>query len=204
MINEQSAQEQNEPHSFEQRFAKAVELHNEAVRGNTDAVWKAHHEFESLRTDHPGHPLADAFHGSVMSLIARDESNPLTRFQWANRSLKLLDESVASAPTESRIRKLRGNIAFRLPEEIFHRTETVIEDYLFLINEELCNPGSLSLETYNKLIYELGEAYHRVDRLQEAKMCWSKLLKQTEDPEYHRLVEQKLQIGMDEKESSGR
>jgi hypothetical protein len=192
MPEEASEQFQNDPNSFEQRFAVAVELHNDALAGNTDAVWKAHSVFESLRSDHPGHPIADAFHGSVMSFIARDESNSITRVQWANRGLKLLDEATASAPSDWRIRMLRGNIAYRLPEEFFHRTETVIEDYVFLIDGELRNPGSVSPETYNKLIYQLGEAYHRIDRLQEAKMCWSKLLKQTDDRKYHRLIEQKL------------
>lgn len=202
MNKETTDQNQNEPKSFEERLAEAIDLHNEAVAGKKEAVWKAHQEFERLRLDHPGHPVADAFHGSVMSLIARDESNPMTRLQWANRSLKLLDEAVDADPANSRIRRLRGNIAFRLPEEFFHRTETVIEDYLFLIDWELRYPGSLSIETYNKLIYELGEAYHRINRLQEAEMCWSKLLKQTDDPEYHRLIDQKLRRGKDAESSS--
>jgi tetratricopeptide (TPR) repeat protein len=192
--NEVSKRVPNESNQavFEQRLAEAVDLHNEGLGGNTDAVWEANSVFEKLRKDFPSQPIAAAFHGSIMSLIARDESNPMTRFQWANRGLKLLDEAVASAPSDNRIRMLRGSIANRLPEQFFHRTKTVIEDYLFLIDEELRSPGSISKDTYEKLIYELGEAYHRIDRLQEAELCWSKLLKQTADPKYHHLIKQKM------------
>jgi len=177
---------------FEQRLAEAVDLHNEGLGGDTNAVWEAHSKFEKLRKDFPNQPIAAAFHGSIMTLIARDESSPTTRFQWANRGLELLDEAVASARTDIKIRMLRGSIAYRLPEQFFHRTETAIEDYLFLIDRELRDPGSISKDTYEKLIYELGEAYHRIDRLQEAKICWSKLLKQTADSKYHHLIHQKM------------
>ncbi|MFC5468823.1 hypothetical protein ACFPPD_08815 [Cohnella suwonensis] len=183
---------------FERRLAEAVELHNEGLGGISDAVWKANRVFETLRKDFPDQPIADAFHGSIMSLIARDESNPMIRFQWAKRGLKLLDEAVASAPSDNRIRLLRGNIAYRLPEQFFHRTETVIEDYLFLIDGELRNPGSISKDTYEKLIFELGEAYHRIDRRPEAELCWSRLLKLTTDPKYLPLIEQKMSSANDD------
>jgi hypothetical protein len=183
---------------FEKRLAVAIDLHNEAVARKEGAVGEAHREFEKLRSNYPGHPIANAFHGSVMSLIARDESNPLTRLQWAKRGLKLLDEAVASDSSDIRIRMLRGNVAYRLPEQFFHRTGTVIEDYLVLIDGELRNPGSISKDTYNKLIYELGDSYHRISRQQEAKFCWSKLLKQTNDHKYRKLIEQQLQSGNDE------
>ncbi|WP_239618259.1 hypothetical protein [Cohnella mopanensis] len=192
--NEGSKQILNESNQavFERRLAEAIDLHNEGLGGDTKAVWKADSKLEKLCKDFPDQPIAAAFHGSIMTLIARDESSPITRFQWASRGLKLLDESVASAPSDIRIRMLRGSIAYRLPEQFFHRTETAIEDYLFLIDGELRNPGSISRDTYEKLIYELGEAYHRIDRLQEAKICWSRLLKQTTDPKYHDLIRQKM------------
>jgi tetratricopeptide (TPR) repeat protein len=201
--NELSDHPENKPNtaSFEQRLAEAINLHNEGVAGNTGSVWEASRVLEELRVDHPDRPIADAFLGSVMSLIARDETNPLTRFQWVQRGLKLLDDAVASDPSDSRIRMLRGNVAYRLPEQFFQRTETAIEDYLVLIEGELRNPGSISIETYNKLIYELGEAYHRINRVQEAELCWSKLLKQTNDPKYRRLIEQKMKLGNGEAES---
>ncbi|RKP56233.1 hypothetical protein D7Z26_06225 [Cohnella endophytica] len=192
--NEQSQQVPDESKQavFEQRLASAVDLHNKGLIGDADAVREANIVFEQLRKDYPDHPIAVAFHGSIMSLIARDESNPMIRFQWANRGLKLLDEAVASSPLDNRIRMLRGSISYHLPEQFFHRTETAIEDYLILIDRELHTPGSIPKEKYEKLIYELGDAYHRTDRLQEAELCWSMLLTQTADPKYRHLIKQKM------------
>ncbi|AJY77467.1 hypothetical protein VN24_03475 [Paenibacillus beijingensis] len=177
-------------------MAEAIKLHNDGVAGNQNAVQQANRVLAQLRKDYPGHPIADAFHGSVMALIARDESNPIERLQLARGGLKLLDGAVAADPQDRTIRMLRGNVAYQLPETFFHRTETAIEDYLVLINGELRNPGSLEKETYAKLVYELGDAFHRINRQQEAKLCWRRLV-QEKDSKYSRLAMQRLGLKAD-------
>jgi pentapeptide MXKDX repeat protein len=128
-------------------------------------------------------------------LIARDKTNPLERLKWAKNGLKLLDKAVAAAPNDSRVRYLRGRSAYRLPEKYFQRTRTVIEDYSFLIDQELLQEGHLGAMDidYSKLTYELGEAYHRIGRNEDASRCWTKLEQQTQDPEFRQLLRQKLQ-----------
>ncbi|WP_119152419.1 hypothetical protein [Cohnella faecalis] len=39
----------------------SIDLHNEGVAGNAEAVKEADREFERLRRDCPGNPVADAF-----------------------------------------------------------------------------------------------------------------------------------------------
>lgn len=190
---------------FDHQLAVAIDLHNEGVAGSAQAVREANEAFEQLRDNYPGHPLVNAYYGSVMALLARDESNPLERFRLASRGMALLDEATAAAPRSSTVRMLRGNVAYRLPEHFFHRTETAIEDYIMLIDGELSEPGNLAAETYAKLVYELGEAYFRIDRHKEAKMCWRYLLEQTDDPKYIELCRQKLQsVGETEAEPAGK
>ncbi|RIE03219.1 hypothetical protein D3H35_20170 [Cohnella faecalis] len=130
-----------------------------------------------------------------MILIAREKTNPLERLKWAKNGLKLLDKAVAAAPNDSRIRYLRGKSSYRLPEKHFQRTRTVIEDYSFLINQELLQEGHLGAMgvDYSKLTYDLGEAYHRIGRNEDTVRCWTKLEQQTEDPELRQLLRQKLQ-----------
>ncbi|RKN85389.1 hypothetical protein D7M11_09530 [Paenibacillus ginsengarvi] len=125
-----------------------------------------------------------------MLLIARDKTKPLERLKWAKNGLKLLDKAVAAAPNDSRIRYLRGRSAYRLPEKHFQRTQTVIEDYNFVLNQEV-KLGSID---YTRLSYELGEAYRRIGRNEDAARCWTKLEQQTQDPEFKRLLGQKLQL----------
>jgi hypothetical protein len=55
---------------FEQRLAEAIQLHEEALAGNEDALWEANRVIERLRLDYPGHAIADAYHGSVLVLLA--------------------------------------------------------------------------------------------------------------------------------------
>jgi hypothetical protein len=180
---------------MDERLDKIKSLYKEGAKGNVTAIQEANQLLERLRLDYPDHPLAEAYHGSIMLLIARDKTNPLERMKWAKNGLKLLDKAVAAAPNDSRVRYLRGRSAFRLPEKYFQRTRTVIEDYSFLIDQELLQEshlGAMDID-YSKLTYELGEAYHRIGRNEDAGRCWTKLEQQTQDPEFSQLLRQKLQ-----------
>lgn len=175
--------------SFQKRLDEAIRLHKEGNDGNVAAVHEANQLLEQLRHDHPGQPLADAYHGAVMNLIARYSSNPLVRLKWSKRGLKLLDEAVAADPNHPKIRLLRGKVAYAVPEKHFHRTATAIQDYTFLIDHSMRVNGALKEED-SKVIYELGEAYHRIGRNQDAAGCWRKL---ENDPVYSQIARQKLQ-----------
>lgn len=179
--------------TFNERFDKIISLYKKGAKGNVTAVQEANELLERLRLDYPDHPHAEAYHGSIMLLIARDKTNPLERLKWAKNGLKLLDKAVAAAPHDSRIRYLRGRSAYRLPEKYFQRTRTVIEDYTFLIDRESLQEGILGANDYTKLTYELGEAYRRIGRNEDAARCWTKLEQQTQDPEFRQLLRLKLQ-----------
>ncbi|QGR00309.1 hypothetical protein EHS13_29750 [Paenibacillus psychroresistens] len=128
-----------------------------------------------------------------MLLIARDKTKPLEKLKWSKNGLKLLDKAVAAAPEDSLIRLLRGKAVFKLPEKHFRRTQTVIEDYTFLIDQEMRQEGTLEPEKYSQVVYDLGEAYHRIGRNKDAEMCWKRLENQTQDPEMQQLLSTNLQ-----------
>ncbi|MFJ7729993.1 tetratricopeptide repeat protein [Neobacillus sp. NPDC097160] len=179
--------------TFDERLDKIISLYKKGARGNVTAVQEAHQLLEQLRLDYPDHPHAEAYHGSIMLLIARDKTTPLERLKWAKNGLKLLDKAVAAAPHDSRIRYLRGRSAYRLPEKYFQRTRKVIEDYTFLIDRDSLQEGILGANDYTKLTYELGEAYRRIGQNEDAARCWTKLEQQTQDPEFRQLLRLKLQ-----------
>ncbi|TMV53032.1 hypothetical protein FE783_02270 [Paenibacillus mesophilus] len=175
--------------TFDERLDRIKSLYKEGTKGNANAVQEANQLLERLRQDYPDNPLADAYHGSIMLLIAKDRTKPLERLKWAKNGLKLLDKAVAAAPNDNRIRYLRGKSAYRLPEKHFQRTQMVIDDYNFVINHQV-KLGSID---YTKLTYELGEAHRRIGRNGDAARCWTKLEQQTQDPEFKQLLRQKLQ-----------
>lgn len=179
--------------SFNVRLDQAIGLYREGVAGNVTAVQEANRLLERLRFDYPASPLADAYHGGIMILVARDKTKPLDKLRWSKNGLKLLDKAVAAAPQEGIIRLLRGKAAYKLPEKHFQRTQTVIEDYTFLIDQEIRQEGILKNEEYSQLIYELGDAYYRIGRNQDAAICWRRLENQTQDPELQERLRQNLQ-----------
>ncbi|MGM0877055.1 MAG: hypothetical protein ACQEWV_20490 [Bacillota bacterium] len=173
-------------------FEQVIPLHKDAVEGNEKAVQDLHQLLERVRSDYPGHPLADAYHGSTMILIARDKTKPMDKLRWSKAGLKLLDGAVSAAPQDGMIRLLRGKAAYMLPEKHFHRAQTAIKDYTFLIDREMHEKGFLKTEKYLQLIYELGEVYCRIGRNQAATMCWKRLKNETQDPDFLHLLKLKL------------
>ncbi len=173
---------------------KVISLHKEAVEGNEKAVQDLHQMLERVRSNYSNIPLLDAYHGSTMILIARDKTNPLDKLRWSKSGLKLLDEAVSSAPQNIMVRLLRGKAAYQLPEKHFHRAQTAIEDYTFLIERQIHGEGFLNIKRYWQLIYELGNVYHRIGQNQHASLCWLRLKNETQDPDFLHLLQLKLKL----------
>lgn len=171
---------------------QVIPLHKEAVEGSERAVQDMHQLLERVRSDYQSHPLVDAYHGSTMVLIARDKKKPMEKLRWSKAGLELLDGAVNADPQDVMIRMLRGKVAYKLPEKHFHRAQTAIEDYTFLIDWKMHEEGFLETETYLQLIYELGEVYCRIGRNQAATMCWKRLKNETQDPDFLYLLELKI------------
>jgi tetratricopeptide (TPR) repeat protein len=171
---------------------QVTSLRKDALGGNKKAVQDMQQLLERARADYPGHPLVDAYYGLTMILIAKDKTSPLGKLKGTKAGLKILDEAVSAAPQDGRIRLLRGRAAYRLPEKYFQRSQTVIDDYTFLIDREMHEEGFLKTENYLQLLYELGEVYCRIGRNQAAIICWKRLKNETQDPDFLHLLELKL------------
>jgi hypothetical protein len=97
---------------FEQRLAEAIQLHDEALTGNEDALWEANRVIERLR------PLSGPCDSGRVSwkrtgATCRTRRDPMERRKWARCGLKLLHKAAGCSPQDHTIRMLRDNIAFR-------------------------------------------------------------------------------------------
>ncbi|RLL40614.1 hypothetical protein D8M04_18895 [Oceanobacillus piezotolerans] len=189
--NEKAGQEFNNGKNLK-KFEEGKIYLKKAANGDKDAVNTAHEIFLKLRKAEPSNALYEAYYGMTMMLIARNKKIPLSRLKESIAGMKILDGAVRAAPHDSRIRLLRGRAASRLPEEYFHRAKTVIEDYTFLIEREMQKEGFLRTEEYLQVIYQLGEAYSRIGQNQAAVMCWKRLMNETQDPDFLRLLTLKM------------
>jgi pyruvate/2-oxoglutarate dehydrogenase complex dihydrolipoamide acyltransferase (E2) component len=186
--NELSVQEPDLTVPFSERLFACIQLHMAGIAGDSSAVMEAKRLLEQLRLDYPGSTLADAYYGSTLILVARDQTKPLDKLKWSNQGLKILDKAVADAPHDTTIRLLRGKNAYNLPEQYFQRTQTAIEDYTFLIQQ-----GAQQDETQHaQLIFELGDAYRRIGRNQDAMDTWKMLNTLSLIPELQQFYLQKI------------
>lgn len=155
-------------------------MHQKAVAGDKKAVNKAYELLEKVRQAAPQNNLVEAYYGSVLSLQGRDAIDPNDRFQKAVKGLKVLDGAVSKEPDNVEIRILRSLVCNRLPEMYFHRTASAVEDFQYLLSRYEKDHHLFTQEFYWKVLYELGVAYKKLGRHQEAQSVWRKLQSQTD------------------------
>lgn len=171
-------------------FNEAVKMHNLGIDGDAEAVKKACQMFETVCADDPKNTLAEAYLGSATALLARDEKDLEKRFKQALEGLKMLDRAVSKEPKNIDIRTLRGYVCYNLPEMYFHRLSTAVEDFSFLVSQYRKSRNTISHDFYCKLLFDLGSAYKKLEKNNEAEATWKKLLSVTKDPKYWELLRQ--------------
>jgi tetratricopeptide (TPR) repeat protein len=171
-------------------FTEAVSLYRLGIAGDKKAVAQAYELLKKVHESDPDNRLVEAYLGSATSLLGRDAADPNERFKLVLQGLKVLDKLVSLEPENTEIRTLRAFQCSKLPEMYFHRTDTAIEDFSYLVSRFEENNSLFPTEFYYQILIELGSAYNRLDRKKEAQAIFKKLLSKTDDPKYQALVEQ--------------
>jgi hypothetical protein len=172
------------------RYCEAVNLYRLGLAGDKEAVVKAFELLKAVLQKDPENHLAQAYLGSATSLLGRDVADPNERFKYAIQGLKILDKVVALEPDSIEIRGLRAFLCGKLPEQYFHRSDTAIEDFAYLIGRYEEDDSLFPKEFYCQLMFELGLAYNRLDKKKEAESICLKLLSLTDDPKYEALLKE--------------
>ncbi|RPF53427.1 tetratricopeptide repeat protein [Aquisalibacillus elongatus] len=172
-------------------FNKAIRLHDQAIEGDDQSVTKAHQLLKDIRVQQPNNSLIEAYYGSTIALLGRNEDlDPIQRIEYAEEGLDILDKIVAQSPDNEDIRTIRGYVCFKIPEDIFGRTETAINDFQYLINEYEKNNIQLKRGFYEKLLLDLGFAYQNIGKNKKALKSWKKLLESSiESEKYQQLLQ---------------
>lgn len=178
----------SESDSWESRLAHALSLHSQGVDGDAEAVKECVTELKKLRNLVPDNNLIEAYFGSATALLGRDDPNPMDKMKHANKGLKILDRAVAREEDNIEIRILRFNVCYRLPEPIFQRGSTVVEDLSYLASRYEQDPGVFSKDYYWHVLYTLGLAQKVINKNQDAEATWHKLLSLEPDSKYIKLL----------------
>jgi CII-binding regulator of phage lambda lysogenization HflD len=154
---------------------EAIRLHDAGAIGNDkEAVVKAHDLLKKLSRANPGDPVINAYYGSAITLMARDGSDPVKRMKGVKKGLGILDGVVRNASDNIQARILRGNVCYRLPETMFRRNSTAVEDFNYLINRYEQNSSVFSRDFYLQLLDNLSGAYKNLGKTEESKSVQEK------------------------------
>jgi len=167
---------------------EAIKLHDLGIAGDKKAVVEAHKLLKEYLEQDPENVKAKGYLGSIISLIGRDSINTTERMNKALEGLKILDQIIKGNPENTQVRILRANVCYRLPEMYFHRTDTAVEDFKYLISSYEKDQSIFMENYYWKILYDLGGAYRNLNRHDEAKKTWLKLLEVTTDEKYLKLL----------------
>lgn len=163
-------------------------LHDMGVKGNKEAVKSAYELSKKLYNENPNNYVIQAYVGSTTALLGRDAIDQGERIKLAVQGVKILDMAINNDPNNINIRTLRGYVCYRLPEMFFHKTSTAIEDFKYLVSRYEADNSILKQEFYWQILYDLGLAYKNIINHKECDKVWDKLLADTSEPKYHKLI----------------
>lgn len=171
---------------------EGLRLHQLAEAGDPSAAQKAYELFQKAVAKYPEEFLFEAYCGSSLSLIGRWSTDGSTFFTNGIQGIRMVEKAVQKAPDDIRVRLVRANHSYRLPEAFFHRTATAITDFEYIVQR--CEKGNdtLSPSEYQEILYKLGDSYSRLGMDQEAKSAWGKLLALDPDSKYREVIAKKL------------
>lgn len=174
--------------SLQEIFDKAKLSVNQGVAGDVQAAEKALEVLADLRLRIEVNNLVEAYYGCAMALLGREDGNSQESWEKAMEGLRILDEAVSNEPDNTEIRTLRGSVSLKLPETVFHRTKTAIEDFNYLAARYELDASVFSEECYWQVLYDLGAAHNNLGEAREAESIWNKLLSLNPDGKYKDLI----------------
>ncbi|MCX7922093.1 MAG: tetratricopeptide repeat protein [Clostridia bacterium] len=172
---------------------EAIRFHDLAVEGKQNAAAKACGILEKLYKAQPNNPIIEGYYGSSIALMARDSSESQVLFDYAIKGIKHLKNAVTRGYGDNRLKFLRANVFYNLPEVFFHLTDKAAKDFKSLITAYENDNSLFSEECYWQMLYDLGVCYERLNARDKAKKTWQKLLNVSTDPKYRSLLGSKME-----------
>ncbi len=152
-----------------------VTLQKQGIEGDHNAVQKAFDILEEIRRLYPTNHLVEAYYGSVLTLLGRDALEPMERLEKVRNGLKFMDNGVQNEPDNIDIRIIRGYVCLRLPEVFFHRTQTAVDDFTYIITRYETEPNIISDTFYRQILRDLKQAYRTLGREPDANSIQQKI-----------------------------
>jgi hypothetical protein len=150
-----------------------IELYRRGLAGDATAVEECIAKLEAVLKTQPANQLARVYLGSALTLRSRDLGFGPRKLQALKQGVALMDEAVAAAPNESKVRLARALTTSALPA-IFGHGASARADFLLLADAALREPGGFDEGDLQLVFYEAGLAAKKNGEAAKAIEFWTK------------------------------
>lgn len=145
-------------------IAKAY--HDLGVTGDKNAVKKGLEYTDKVLALDSSQALALAYHGSLLTLRARDVTMPWSKLKYTKEGFTLLDKAVSKQPGNLEVRLVRAMNSYQVPE-FMGRLQTAIADYEYIVAQPAFADWPVASKAY--VHFYLGEAWQKKGNKAEAR-----------------------------------
>ncbi len=146
---------------WEEYFSEARALYQVGAAGDTAAARQALQLLKQLCRQVPGNSLLEAYYGSAYILMAREESNMVTKGKISSQGLKILDGALAKEPDNIEIRIVHAFVCKYLPDWL-NRGTSAIEDFQYLQSRYEADPATFSEQFYQQIQPNIEEIQNKL------------------------------------------
>jgi tetratricopeptide (TPR) repeat protein len=158
-----------------------MELYRRGLAGDATAVEQCIAKLEAVLKTQPANQLARVYLGSALTLRSRDLGFGPKKLQALKQGVALMNEAVAAAPNEPKVRLARALTTSALPS-IFGHGASARQDFLLLAKSADTRTNELEPGDLQVIYYQAGLGEKRAGHRQEAKAFLQKALQYDEDP----------------------
>lgn len=158
ILEEKKVALQNDSNNVETLKALGIIYHNLGILRIPHASQEAFIYLEKVNKLSPTDYEVLAYLGSTKTMIARDSWNPLTKMNYVNEGIRLLDRAVDRDPNNIIIRFVRINNSLSLPG-LFKRKKVAKNDLFYLLELSRERRNDFTQEMLAEIYFHLGEIY---------------------------------------------
>jgi hypothetical protein len=167
------------------------ELYRLGLKGDKQAVEACISKLEAVLQTQPANHVARVYLGSAYTLRSRDLGFGPKKLQALKQGLAVMDEAVAAAPNEPKVRLARALTTSALPA-LFGRGAESRKDLADLLETAQSNPAKFEKGDLQIVFYEGGVAAERAGDPARASALWKQALQHPADP----ALTQKIQTAL--------
>lgn len=156
---------------FDGPVAEARKEHDRGVGGDAEAVLRAIELLQKRLETEPDDQLARVYLGSAYTLRSRDMRMGPGRLEALRTGGRLMDEAVAAAPDDARVRLVRAVNHINLPA-IFNRRQSAREDFVYLLGRVGGDECDLNEAERQAVYYFAGLSFRQMGQREQAREAW--------------------------------